>query len=89
MKVKHAVYLEESELTSLTEPLIACCLTTYTSPALQEAALAAAKSDFETKLNVFIHKAFKAGKKIGKANADIKDALMYDIASADLPKIML
>ena len=77
MKIKHAIYSEQSDIDDLLSNYKSVCLATYASVTEQEAAIKAAEADFSIKLDTMLQKAFKYGKKIGKSKADTKDTAMY------------
>ena len=77
MKIKHAVYSEQKDIDSLLETYKTACLASYSTIEEQTAAIKAAEADLSIKLDTLLMKAFKYGKKIGKAKADEKDAAMY------------
>lgn len=67
IKVKHAVYPTQEAIDNLFKLASDPSLITYSTVEEQTAALNSAKIDFETLLNMYLHKAFKKGKKLGKA----------------------
>lgn len=77
MKLKHAVVVSDEELDKLYNIAVNACLTPYSSPDEQARGIVAGKVDFESLLNLYLHKAFKLGKKIARMNADSKDTKMY------------
>lgn len=77
MKIKHAIELSDEEVDTLFNAAAMPASATYATKEAQAAALEQAKMDFKALLGVYIHHAFKFGKKIGKAKADEKDTLMY------------
>lgn len=72
MKLKHAIVLNDEEVSKLFDIVMNACLTMYPTPEAQAEGIAAAKVDFETLLNRYAHKAFKFGKKLGKTSAKMK-----------------
>lgn len=77
IKIKHAAYVKEEAADKLYHTLVDTAIAVFPDTTSQAEALLAAKADFEIQLNNIVHKAFKEGKKIGKAKADEKDTLMY------------
>lgn len=77
MKLKHAVVVSDEELDKLYNIAVNACLIAYSSPEEQARGIMNGKVDFESMLNLYLHKAFKLGKKIARMNADAKDTKMY------------
>lgn len=66
IKVKSTVYPTPEAVDMLYNKLVPVASTTYPDQASMDAAMVAAKADFEIALGALLHKAFKAGKKLGK-----------------------
>jgi hypothetical protein len=77
IKIKHAAVISDEALDKLYYIATDAASKTYPNVEEMNKALESAKVDFETLLNRYLHKAFKAGKKIGKEKADTKDTGMY------------
>lgn len=67
VKVKHVLILNQDAVDALFKIVHDAVNATYTTVDEQTAAITKAKADFESMLNLFAHKSFKAGKKLGKA----------------------
>jgi hypothetical protein len=77
MKIKHSVCSTEEESSALSKLIELAALATYPTVDNQTEALTLAKATFKEELDKLLSKAFKIGKKIGKAKADEKDIEMY------------
>lgn len=66
LKIKHTVIVEQEAVDKLFDIVAAPAKAIYPDPESQTSAMDQAKIDFDTLLNLYIHKAFKAGKKVGR-----------------------
>lgn len=66
IRVKHVLIISQEAVDTLFKIVHDAVIAPYASVEEQDAAIAKAKIDFETTLNLLAHKAFKAGKKVGK-----------------------
>ncbi|MCX6733077.1 MAG: hypothetical protein NTV98_06075 [Candidatus Roizmanbacteria bacterium] len=66
IKVKHVLIISQEAVDALFKIVQDAVSATYLTKEEETVAVAKAKADFESMLNLIVHKSFKAGRKIGK-----------------------
>jgi len=77
INIKHVVIVEQEAVDKLFDIVAIPAKAVYPDTTSQTNAMDQAKIDFDTMLNLYIHKAFKAGKKVGKMYPKVNQDLLH------------